>query len=283
VSQTVGARIAAGRRYLETATPPLGGDLALDARWLMAHALGLPRDRVILHLSDPMDDVQAARFEDLVARRHAGQPLSQITGARAFFGREFLVDGSVLDPRPETETLIELCLAQPFERVLDLGTGSGCILATLLAERPTVTGVGVDVSPEALAVARRNLSRLGVAGQGALIESDWFAGVDGQFDLIVSNPPYITEDDYAQLAPTVRDWEPKVALTPGGDGLAAYRVLARTAPEYLSDGGRLIVEIGHDQGAAVASLFHAAGLEDVKLHADLNGRDRVVSGRRVPG
>lgn len=221
----------------------------------------------------------ASAFDAAIARRCAREPVSHITGRRAFWRHAFEVTPDVLDPRPETETLVELALAQPFERVLDLGTGSGCILISLLAERPDATGVGTDVSPGALAVAGRNASRLGVADRLILPLSDWFADVGGRYDLIVSNPPYIAEDEMPGLAPELRH-EPRIALTPGGDGLGAYRAIAAGAPACLGPGGRLLVEIGPAQAEAVAALFRASGLDVTGIHPDLDGRMRVVAARR---
>lgn len=252
-------------------------DPARDARRLLAHALGIAPDRLTLHLHDPLLAAAATRFEAALAARAARQPVSQITGQRAFWGRMFRVTPDVLDPRPETEVLVAAALSAPFTRVLDLGTGSGAILLSLLAERPQATGLGVDLSPAALAVARGNAVALGVDGRADFTLSDWFAGVAGRFDLIVSNPPYIAAGEMAALAPEVRDWEPHMALTPGGDGLDAYRAIAAGAPAHLAPGGRLLLEIGPTQGAAVAGLLQAAGFEGITLCADLDGRDRVVS------
>ena len=191
-----------------------------------------------------------------------------------------MVTPDVLDPRPETETLVAAALEQPFARLLDLGTGSGCILISLLADRPSAQGVGTDLSDAALEVARRNAGQLGVAERVRFLRSDWFGGVQGRFDLIVSNPPYIAEDEMAALAPEVRDWEPRAALTPGGDGLAAYRAIAQGAGARLMAGGRLILEIGPTQGAAVTALLRAAGFDCVEIRPDLDGRDRVVIAAR---
>ncbi|PTE23658.1 peptide chain release factor N(5)-glutamine methyltransferase [Cereibacter changlensis JA139] len=256
------------------------GEPARDARRLLAHALHIEPDRLTLHLQDLLAPEAAARFEAALAAREARQPVSQITGTRLFWGRSFRVTRDVLDPRPETETLIETALESPFASLLDLGTGSGAILLTLLAERPAARGLGTDLSPEALAVAESNAQALGLAGRARFQTADWFAGVEGQFDLIVSNPPYIAEAEMAGLSPEVRDWEPHLALTPGGDGLDAYRAIAAAAPAYLAPGGRLLVEIGPTQGRAVSALFAAAGLSGLRVEADLDGRDRVVLARR---
>ena len=247
-----------------------------DARRLLAHALGIAPDRLTLVLSDPVAPAAQARFDALIARRAARVPVAQLTGQRAFRGRNFAVTADVLDPRPDTEALVDAALSGPFERVLDLGTGSGCILLTLLAERPGARGVGVDASPLALAVAARNATALGVADRASLILSDWFSAVTGTFDLIVSNPPYIALSELAGLAPEVRDHEPRMALTDGGDGLGAYRAILTAAPGHLAPGGRLAVEIGPTQAAAIRALGQAAGLGAGAVLPDLDGRDRVV-------
>ncbi len=252
-----------------------------DARLLLAHALGIAPDRLTLHIGDPETPGAAARFAALVQARAARAPLSHLTGQRLFWGRSFHVTPDVLDPRPETETLVALALAEPFARVLDLGTGTGAILLSLLAERPEATGVGADVSPAARAVAARNAQALGVAGRADLIRSDWCAGVQGCFDLIVANPPYIALAEMAGLAPEVRDHEPHLALTDGADGLSAYRAIAVQTPAHLAPGGRLMVEIGATQGAEVAAILSAAGLQAVTIHPDLDGRPRVVAARRA--
>ena len=170
-------------------------------------------------------------------------------------------------------------LAQPFSRLVDLGTGSGAIAVTLLAERAEAHGLASDISQAALDMAARNALRHGVAGRLDLQCADWWAGIAGRFDLIVSNPPYVSAADYAGLAPEITQWEPRGALTPGGDGLSAYRQILGGMAPFLALGGRCLVEIGAEQGRDVAGLFTAAGLVDVAVHPDLNGKDRVVSGR----
>lgn len=250
---------------------------ARDARWLLAHALGVDPGAVAARLGDPLAPGAEAAFETAVAARAARQPLSQITGRREFWGRSFRVTPDVLDPRPETETLIALALSEPFARVLDLGTGSGCLLVTLLAERPGATGIGTDISRPALSVAGGNAVAHGVADRAAFVAADWFDGIAGPFDLIVSNPPYISAAEMAGLAPEVRDWEPHGALTDGGDGLSAYRVIAAGVQPRLAPGGRLIVETGAGQAARVAAIFRDAGLARVAVHPDMDGRHRAVS------
>lgn len=254
-------------------------DAARDARALLAHAMGVPPGRLTLHLADDLDDPVVATLAPLIAARARHQPVAQIIGQRLFWGRPFHVTPDVLDPRPETETLVAAALTQPFARLLDLGTGSGCLLLTLLLERLAATGLGTDLSPTALAVALRNRDRHALQARADLAQGSWFDAVTGPFDLIVSNPPYIAADEMAGLAPDVRDWEPHLALTPGGDGLAAYRAIVPRAPAHLAPQGRLLVEIGPTQGPAVAAMMQAAGLQGVTILPDLDGRDRVVSAR----
>lgn len=250
-----------------------------DAQVLLLHVLDLPRHRLPQALDAPMPAAAQARFLQAVAARGARQPISQILGRRAFWKHDFHVTPDTLDPRPETERLVELALAEPFASVLDLGTGTGAILISLLAERPAAHGTGTDLSPAALEVARSNARRIGVAA--AFLHSDWWSAVTGQFDLIVSNPPYIALSEMAALSPEVRDWEPRMALTDEGDGLDAYRAICAAAPAHLLPGARLMVEIGPSQGTAVAELMAQAGLQQIKVHQDLDGRDRVVLGRKA--
>nr|MDJ0639557.1 HemK/PrmC family methyltransferase [Paracoccaceae bacterium] len=175
--------------------------------------------------------------------------------------------------------LVELALSEPFSKVLDIGTGSGCILISLLMERPEALGVGTDISEEAVLIAGENAAKHGVDDRIILPVSDWFDDVGGRFDLIVSNPPYIARDEMDALSPDVRDHEPRRALTDDADGLTAYRVISTEARNHLAPSGRLLVEVGPTQGNAVQQLFKAAGLEDVSVHSDLDSRDRVVSAR----
>lgn len=254
------------------------GEAARDARVLLAHALGIKSDRLTLHLPDVMTAAQAQAFEVALEARVARQPVAQITGVRLFWGLPFRVTRDTLDPRPETEALVAEALTRPFLKVLDLGTGTGCILLSCLKGMPIAQGVGVDFSEAALEVAGDNSRSLGLEKRVRFLHSDWFSNVPGAFDLIVSNPPYIAAEEMAGLAPEVRDWEPHLALTPGGDGLEAYRVIVRGAGARLMPGGRLLVEIGPTQGPAVAELFIAAGLSDVRILPDMDGRDRVVAG-----
>ena len=252
-----------------------------DSRALLAHALGLPADRLMLEHDREVSDDEMATYEALLHRRLDHEPVSRIIGRRMFWGRNFKVTPQVLDPRPETETIVEAALqGKAPKRLLDLGTGSGILAVTLLAEWPAATGLATDISPAALAVAGANAETHGVADRLTLLEADWLAGVEGQFDLIVSNPPYIAADEMPGLDPEVREHDPEIALTPGGDGLDAYRALVPAACARLASRGRLMVEIGPTQGQAVLALFEAAGLADITVLPDLDGRARVVSGWR---
>ncbi|MGV6803825.1 MAG: peptide chain release factor N(5)-glutamine methyltransferase [Ruegeria sp.] len=257
-------------------------DPARDARVLLAHAARIEASRVTLIAPEELSPEIAERYEQLVSLRAIRVPVSHLLGEREFYGRRFRVSRDVLDPRPETEVLIEAALSQPFDRVLDLGVGSGCILITLLAERSSATGIGVDLSEAACLQASANAVAHGVQERVDIRRSDWFENIGGTFDLIVSNPPYISLKEMDGLSPEVREHEPRLALTDEADGLGAYRRIAAGAPDHLIPGGRLVVEIGPTQADAVCRLFDAAGLSDVRVISDLDGRDRVI-GARMPG
>ena len=270
---TVGAALRAAVPVLAAAgvDDPRG-----DARRLMAHALGLAAGRVTLVEPEALAPEVAARFARALAQRAARQPVAQITGRRLFWGRAFEVTPDVLDPRPETEALVAEALRQGFAQLLDLGTGSGCILLSLLADRPEAHGLGTDLSATALEVARRNAASLGLADRAAFRRADWTEGLDGPFDLIVSNPPYIAAAEMPGLAPELRRWEPEMALSPGGDGLDAYRRIAAGAGRLLAPGGRLLLEIGPTQAAPVTVLLSSAGFSVAGVCPDLDGRPRVI-------
>ena len=253
---------------------------APDARRLMAHALGIAPERLTLVLPDPFPETAQGALDAALLARAARQPVAQIIGRRDFHGHSFRVTRDSLDPRADTEILVDAALSRPFVRMLDLGTGTGCILLSCLAGNRAATGIGTDLSPAALEVARANAADLGLSSRAVFRQSDWYAEVGERFDLIVSNPPYIAEDEMEGLAPEVRDWEPRMALTPGGDGLAAYRTIVAGAPARLLSGGRLAVEIGWQQAEAVRSLFDRAGFAGVTVLRDLEGHDRVVLGEK---
>lgn len=264
------------RRVLARAGVP---DPATDARRLWDHALRIGGHSGATSSNESQSNATLAIYRDAIERRARREPVSHIVGGRDFWKGWFHVTPAVLDPRPETETLVEVALSEPFDRVLDLGTGSGCILISLLMERTHATGVGTDISEQAVLVAGRNAAEHGLADRLVLPLSDWYDDIGGRFDLIVSNPPYIAVDEMDLLTPEVRLHEPRMALTDEADGLTAYRRIAAGVLDQLTPGGRVLVEIGHTQRAAVIDLFRMAGLEKIEVHADLGGRDRVVMAR----
>jgi release factor glutamine methyltransferase len=251
-------------------------DPARDARVLLAHAASVDASRVTLIAPEEIAPEIAERFENLIALRAVRVPVSHLVGQRAFYGRDFKISRDVLDPRPETETLIELALSETFDHVLDLGTGSGCILVTLLAERQDAHGLGLDLSEAACLQASANAVLHGVHARADIRKSNWFEAAEGRFDLIVANPPYLAKSEMAGVAPELRLHEPEMALTDGLDGLSAYRVIASQAQGYLTATGRVLAEIGWQQGPDVAEIFRAAGWGRVRILPDLDGRDRVL-------
>nr|WP_319948716.1 peptide chain release factor N(5)-glutamine methyltransferase [uncultured Shimia sp.] len=252
-----------------------------DARALLAHALGISPSRISIEPDMQVPEEKLVVFHEFIARRASREPVSKILGMREFWGRDFLVTPDVLDPRPETETLIAAILEGPKpDRILDLGTGSGILAVTVLAENPACTGVACDISPKALKVATQNAHTHGVASRLEILQSDWFSEITGAYDLILSNPPYISQTEMAELSQEVHDHDPHVALSPGGDGLGPYPILANGAMQHLNSGGRIFVEIGWRQGPAVRDIFQRAGLRDVTVLQDMDGRDRAVMGRK---
>ena len=215
------------------------------------------------------------RLEALAARRAAREPLSRIVGRREFWSRSFWLAPETFDPRPDSETAVEAALAAlpRFRTVLDLGTGSGCLLAALLAERPGAWGLGIDRSPGACRAARRNLAGL----PAAVAAGDWGSAAAGRFDLVVSNPPYIPSADIAALMPEVRDHDPRLALDGGADGLDAYRAILRDLQRLLAPGGAAVLELGCGQAEAVAALAGAQGFRVQDIRADLGGIPRAMA------
>ena len=254
-------------------------DVMRDLRILAAHVLQVDASRMTLHMHDEVTEKQREHFNLLIDERMSNMPISKIIQKRLFWGREFDVDLNVLDPRGDTETLIAACLKLgPQDKILDLGTGSGAIGLTLAAEWPRGDVMCTDISDKALDVARLNMKNFGVADGVRLLRSDWFGAVEGRFDLIVSNPPYIALEEWDALDFEVRGFDPRVALTDESDGLSCYRVIVAQAGDYLEMGGHLMVEIGHNQRRAVQDLFDAAGFTQITCLPDMAGRDRVVSG-----
>lgn len=252
---------------------------------LMQAVTGYTRAQLLSHDDECLTIEQQQRWQALTARRLLGEPMAYILGEREFYGRMFAVNRHVLIPRADTETLIDVVLKRFIEyatdavRVLDLGTGSGAIALTLAAERPVWQVCAVDVSVDALAVARENAQRH--APSVALLHSDWFSALpaNARFDLMVSNPPYIVADDGHLQQGDLR-FEPRGALTDDGDGLVHYRHIVVHAPAYLSNHGCLVFEHGFNQGGAVRQLLQAAGFTEVQTHTDLAGQERVTLGWR---
>jgi release factor glutamine methyltransferase len=222
------------------------------------------------------------KFNTLIERRVSGEPISKIIGKKLFFNSEFFVNENVLDPRPETEAVVLVALEENFSTLLDLGTGTGCILISLLKERPNSVGVSVDISKECLTVAKINAKTNGVLERVKFFQSDWFSNVSSKFDLIVSNPPYIGLSELDGLSREVTNFDPKVALFGGGDGLKCYKAIFKDVVNFLNPGGRFITEVGYAQSSIVKKLFFNSGLTDIKVTKDLDHINRVVSGRLPP-
>jgi release factor glutamine methyltransferase len=257
----------------------------IDARLLVEAAADATRVDIVTDPHRLLTPEQEATLDSYLSRREHREPVSHILGRKGFWKIMLNVTSDVLTPRPDTETVVEFSLREFPEHaawsILDLGIGSGAILLALLAERPAARGLGIDISEDALAVARDNAAALGLAGRIALLRSDWTAGLgENLFDLVVSNPPYIANHVIETLEPEVRDHEPRIALEGGPDGLDHYRVLAPEILRVLKPGGRFAVEIGYDQKAEVEALFRAAGAEGVQTIRDLSDRDRVVAGMK---
>ena len=247
-----------------------------DARLLAAAAMEINTAQVTLKALDHVSKQQQDHFESMIEQRRNFKPVSRILGKRQFWNRWFEISPDVLDPRGDSEVLVNLALQQKADRILDLGTGSGILALTLLSEWPDARAVGVDICEKALLIAQRNAVQHEVSDRFQAQKSDWFEAISGQFDLIVSNPPYIGEDEIPHLDPDVRLYDPMIALSPGRDALQAYQNIASDAIGYLKPGGRLLVEIGFWQGEAVRALFASNGLKSIEIIQDLNGLDRVV-------
>jgi len=256
-----------------------------DASSLLSFVLGKDRTFLISHAEDPVGDDSLDQLREFVERRAAGEPLQYITGVQDFYGREFHVTPDVLIPRPETELLVEAALeVSNGDFICDVGTGSGCIALTLLCERPGARAVAVDKSAAALEIAKFNASKLSVTERAMFVISDCFDALDRseyQFDLIVSNPPYVSESALAGLQREVRDHEPLVALSPGGDGLSVIRRLLVDAPAFLKSNGHLLMEIGFDQGEKVRNLIDESMWSLLEVRPDLQCIPRIVVLRKL--
>ena len=264
----------------------------LDARLLLEHASGLSSTDLAMQAKQEAGATLIHDAQALVALRLTGMPVAKIIGHKEFWGRRFHVSPAVLDPRPDSETLIEAALALLPEdkalRLIDLGTGSGCLLLTLLAERPLAHGLGIDKSRAALSLARRNAHclklgldlSLGLRQRVALRHGDWLHGVNATADMIIANPPYIESDAIDRLDRDVSLFDPRLALDGGSDGIGPYHALIAPSFQCLTGGGHLLLEIGVTQAEAISALMAAAGFADISLRQDLAGRDRVLIGRK---
>ncbi|MBV1900066.1 MAG: peptide chain release factor N(5)-glutamine methyltransferase [Kordiimonadaceae bacterium] len=280
--------LALVRAASETLTATGNSTAKLDAEFLLAHIMGC--DRAGLFTIDrPLTEAEIQQFEAAIARRATHEPVAYIIGEQPFWTLDLKVNEHTLIPRPDTETLVEAvlkrCPNNGDDMLLDLGTGSGCILLSLLSEMKAAKGIGVDISVGALEVARDNAAANGLSDRATFIKSDWFEHVErpaAGFSVIVSNPPYIPSGDIKTLMPDVRTYEPLSALEGGADGLVPYRIIADKAGAYLADSGLLAVEVGIHQAEDVASIFRNSGLEAIEVYKDLSGIERVVSAKKTP-
>jgi release factor glutamine methyltransferase len=256
-----------------------------DARLLVEAGAGVSRLDIVTDPRRVLSEQQVSAVDALTRRREAREPVAHIIGRRHFWTIELAVTPDVLIPRPETELLVESAMhvlaPEQAARVLDLGVGSGAILFAILKERPRANGVGVDVSGDALAIARRNAEALGLSDRVDLRAGDWAADLEGAFDLVVSNPPYIPSQDIDGLQPEVARFEPRLALDGGADGLDAYRAIITALPRLLKPGGAFALEVGIGQAESVRALAEAAGLSTGSPKRDLGGIPRVVNGQRA--
>jgi release factor glutamine methyltransferase len=254
----------------------------LDARLLAQEAFGIDAMALVRRERDLVPEEQVKRLEQYAQRRLAGEPVSRVVGRREFWGLDFVLNDATLDPRPETEMLVAEAVAflesRPVPHFVDLGTGTGAIAVSILAAVPKARGVATDLAEAALADARLNAERHGVAGRLDIRHGAWWQAVPHTelFDLIVSNPPYIATDAIARLSPEVRVFDPKLALDGGWDGLEAYRAIASQAARRLNPGGLAVLEIGYNQGEVVSKMFGRVGFARVEVIKDLAGLDRVV-------
>ncbi len=254
----------------------------LDARLLLAEAAGLDAASVFCHPERSLRADELSRFEGFLVRREAREPLARILGRREFWSLSFVVNEATLVPRPDSETVLEAALSGVTDRkapyrLLDLGTGTGCLLLALLFELPRATGLGSDISEAALAIAKENAARLGFEGRAQFTQADWTDGLEGSFDIVVSNPPYISERDMDSLMPDVARFEPHNALSPGPEGLEAYRQIIPRLPGLLNPGGLVCFEVGQGQAKDVAQILEECGFQVAGVKSDLAGIERCVS------
>lgn len=255
----------------------------LDARILMGSALGMTREHMLIHATARLNPAQVDRVLGFIKRRVDREPVSRILGRREFWSLDFHLSPATLDPRPDSETLIDEALAGIADRkaplsILDLGTGTGCLLLALLSELPNAAGTGIDRSEEAIATATANARRLGLGQRARFAIGDWGTGLAERFDLVVSNPPYIPDAEIETLAPEVVRFDPVAALAGGPDGLNAYRTIVKQLPNLLKSNGKVIFEVGAGQSGDVAGLLASAGFSGIGTRRDLAGVERAVFG-----
>ncbi len=257
---------------------------ALDARILIGHALELSHEELILAADRELSSIEIANINALIDQRMHHMPVAKIIRQKEFYGRLFVTNEHTLDPRPDSETLIDAVLKNTDIdkkiRILDLGTGTGCLILTLLAELPRAQGLAVDLSKDALHVAYRNAENLNLASRIDYRQSDWFENVIGEFDILISNPPYIPSGDIAGLAHDVKEFDPMSALDGGTDGLDPYRIIANQSPQYLKSGGLIAFEVGQGQAEYVADLLQKQGFQNIEIFKDLSSIERVVLAKR---
>jgi release factor glutamine methyltransferase len=257
-----------------------------DARLLLFDACGLTHAEYLLSPEAPLGETAASLLAEHAARRAAREPVSRILATRGFWTLDLAVFPDVLDPRPDTESVVALALSlvagrrNEALRLLDLGSGSGALLCALLAELPKAFGVAVDLSPQALLATRTNMARCGLATRAAVLRGLWGGALGSAFDLVVSNPPYVKSDEIDQLSPEVRLHDPRLALDGGVDGLGCIREIAADLPRLLAPGGVVVLEVGLGQARETAALLAAAGLEEAGIRRDAGGRERAVAARR---
>lgn len=259
------------------------GNPSLDARLLIAHALGLDRAALVTQEDRPLAEGDIAAADTLIDRRVRREPVGRILGQREFWGLPFLLNDATLEPRPDSETLIETALTlyknKPApQSLLDLGTGTGCLLLSLLHEWKEAQGVGIDISPRAIRQAQENARALNLDERASFRIGNWLHELNGTFDLILSNPPYIPTRDIPHLQPEVRLFDPSAALDGGPEGLDPYKLMIPKLPPFLKDGGALLFEVGDGQAEAVCSLLRAEGFENIAVRKDLGGLARCVYG-----
>ena len=253
----------------------------MDARLLLQQASGLSREAMICDAEAALTGAALAEFSRLIARRCRREPVSQLLGQREFWSLPFKISRAVLDPRPDSETLVAAMLAQLPDRsaeltVLDLGTGSGCLLLAVLSELPNARGVGVDISAAAIAIAEANATSLGLDRRAAFVVGDWASALTGPFDWVIANPPYVADEELVGLSSEVRCYEPRLALAGGADGLAAYRRVLPDVKRLIDPGGCLGLEVGHGQIAVVRGLLEDCGMACHQVYRDLSGTERCV-------